>query len=309
MMGRRWTYDPQTMWRLHRHVAQWRPDIIHAWTSPAGWYGHVAARLGGIGRLIVTQPEVGPWTGCLGRAADQRLTRHCLCTIVHGDQDRDAWHRSGQSGAVAVIREGVAAHDRVAVTRREVLHQLELPEGVRLIGLIGRMTLPSRIQDAVWAADLLKVIRSDVHLMVVGDGPRRDCLRQFRDSVLIRDKVHFLGERSDAADLLSCCDVFWSTYASAGSRVSILEAMAAGIPVVASDRPETRELITPGETGYLYPVGDRAGIARYTERLLNDAPLAARLGEAGKQLIAREFSEATMVDRHAELYRRAMQCL
>ena len=157
-----------------------------------------------------------------------------------------------------------------------------LPEGSRLVGLIGRLWPQKRVKDAIWAADLLKVIRDDVHLLVIGDGPQRDRLRKFRDQVRIRDKVHFLGERGDVPRLLPHFDVLWSTSGYEGQSNAIMEAMAAGVPVVATDVPGTRDLVVHGETGYLVPVGDRAGFARQTNRLLDDADLARRLGEAGR---------------------------
>ena len=179
-----------------------------------------------------------------------------------------------------------------------------LPEESRLIGLVGRLWPQKRVKDAIWAADLLKVIRDDVHLLIVGDGPQRDRLRRFRDQVCIRGKVHFLGERGDVPRLLPHFDVLWSTSAYEGQSNVILEAMASGVPVVATDIPGTRELVVAGETGYLVPVGDRAALAKYTERLLNDAALAGRFSAAARQRVQSEFSVEKMVERHAALYRR-----
>jgi glycosyltransferase involved in cell wall biosynthesis len=147
------------------------------------------------------------------------------------------------------------------------------------------------------------VIRDDVHLLVIGDGPQRDRLRRFRDLCRIGDKVHFLGERGDVPRLLPHFDVLWSTSGYEGQSNAILEAMAAGVPVVATDIPGTRELIVSGVTGYLVPVGDRAGFARCTERLLNDAALAGQLSAAAQQRAQSKFSVENMVARHAELYR------
>jgi glycosyltransferase involved in cell wall biosynthesis len=79
--------------------------------------------------------------------------------------------------------------------------------------------------------------------------------------------------------------------------------MAAGVPVVATNIPGTRELVSSGTTGYLVPVGDRAGFAKYADRLLNDAALAAEVSAAARDRAAREFSIERMVERHAEFYR------
>ena len=159
------------------------------------------------------------------------------------------------------------------------------------------------MQDAIWAADLLKVIRDDAHLLVFGDGPLGDQLRRYRDQVQIRDKVHFLGQRNDVPRLMPHFDVLWSASAYEGQSNVILEAMAAGVPVVATDIPGTRELVVPDETGWLVPVGDRAAFAKYTERLLNDPELSARISAAARERVEREFSVEKMIARHVELYR------
>ena len=142
------------------------------------------------------------------------------------------------------------------------------------------------MKDAIWAADLLKVIRDDVHLLIFGDGPQRDRLLRFREQVVIGDKVHFLGQRNDLAHWLPHFDVLWSTSGYEGQSNAILEAMAAGVPVVATDIPGTRELVVPGETGFLVRVGHRAGFARWTNQLLDDAALAGRMGQTGRERAA-----------------------
>ena len=87
------------------------------------------------------------------------------------------------------------------------------------------------------------------------------------------------------------------------SRTRFSKRWRAGVPVVATDIPGTRELVVAGETGYLVPVGDRAAFAKYTERLLNDAALAGRFSAAARQRVQSEFSVEKMVERHAALYR------
>ncbi len=175
-----------------------------------------------------------------------------------------------------------------------------------MIGLVGRLWPQKRVKDAIWAADLLKVIRDNVHLLIFGDGPHRSRLERFRDQVEIRDKAHFLGHRNDVPRFMPHFDVLWSTSGYEGQSNAILEAMAAGVPVVASDIPGNRDLVVPDQTGYLAAVGHRAGFARFTNQILNDAALARRLGRAGQERAWHEFSVAAMVGRYVELYEEVM---
>jgi len=211
-----------------------------------------------------------------------------------------------------VIPNGILPPQPSSTTKEALLAELGIPAGCRLIGVVGRLWPQKRVKDAIWAADMLKFIRDDVHLLIIGDGPHRDRLRRFRDQVRIRDKVHFLGHRDDVPRIMPHFDVLWSTSDYEGQSNAILEAMAAGVPVVATDIPGTRDLVVHQTTGFLVSTDSRAAkrrrvaFARHTNVLLNDPQLAARLGEAGRQRVTSEFSVERMVRLYTDLYREVL---
>jgi glycosyltransferase involved in cell wall biosynthesis len=304
VIGKRWKLDPRSFWQLKAHVDRLRPDLIHTWMFAANTYGFAAGKACGVKHLVAAQRCVDPWKSRLQLAVDRALAQRCRCVVVNSEGVRNFYAGHGTPGErIRLIPNGVGPADPPTTTRRQLLAELGLPENSRLIGLIGRLWPQKRVKDAIWATDLLKVIRDDVHLLIIGDGPQRDRLRRYRDQCQIRDKVHFLGERGDVPQILPHCDVVWSTSGYEGQSNVILEAMAAGLPVVATDIPGTRELVVPNVTGFLVRVGDRAGFTKHTERVLNDTALAARLGTAGRERVQSEFSVAKMIQRHAELYR------
>jgi glycosyltransferase involved in cell wall biosynthesis len=195
---------------------------------------------------------------------------------------------------------------REPVSRQELLAELGLPSNSRLIGAVGRLWPQKRIKDLIWAADLLKSTRDDTHLLIVGDGPQRSRLERYRDQNQIADRVHFVGERDDVPRLMQHFDVLWLGSEYEGQSNAILEAMAAGIPVVATDIAGNRDLVVDGVTGFLVPVGDRFEFTRRTHWLFDDEGLRRRLGEAGRERVLREFTVDQMVERHARLYRDLM---
>ncbi len=175
-----------------------------------------------------------------------------------------------------------------------------------MIATIGRLWLQKRVRDVIWAVELLQNVRDDVHLLIVGDGPERRRLEKFRDNVQLQRRVHFLGHRNDVPEFLEHIDVLWSASMYEGLPNTIMEAMAAGVPVVATDIAGNNDLVADGQTGYLVKVGDTAGLARCANKIIADKRLSLRLAEAARNEMLTKYPIKKMVDRHAELYRQLL---
>ena len=304
VIGKRWKLDPRSYWRLKRHVAALKPDLIHTWIFAADAYGRAAGLACGVRHFVCGLRCVDPWKSGWQLAVDRYLARRTSRLVANSPGVRAFYVEKGlPADKIEVIHNGIEPLGPSPIGRAELLAELELPADARLVGLVGRLWPQKRVKDAIWAADLLKVIRGDVHLLILGDGPQRDRLRRYRDHVLIGDKVHFLGQRDDAARMIPHFDVLWSTSGYEGQSNAIMEAMSAGVPVVATDIPGTRDLVVPDVTGCLFPIGDRALLAKRTNQILDNPDLARRLGDAAKTRMADEFSVERMVHRYAELYR------
>ncbi len=303
-IGKRLKFDPAAYWRLKRHITALRPDLVHTWLFAANAYGRVAALAAGVRRIVAGERCVDPWKVWHELAIDRWLAQRTDRIVVNSSGVSDFYSRHGiAADKCTLIPNGVGPLPPSDVSRAELLAELKLPADTRLIGAVGRLWPQKRIKDLIWAADLLKVIRDDVHLLVIGDGPHRARLERFRRQVEIEDRVHFLGHRSDVPRFMPHFDVVWLASEYEGLPNVIMEAMAAGVPVVASDIAGNRDLVVQGETGYLVPLGDRAAFARQTRILLDDAELSRRFGAAGRERVLREFSVERMIARHAELYR------
>ncbi len=143
----------------------------------------------------------------------------------------------------------------------------------------------------------------EAQFVVAGEGPERSALEAQAAALGIAGRVTLLGYRSDIADLIAACDVFVLPSLFEGLPLSVLEAMAAGRPVIATAIGGTDEAITPGETGLLVPPADPAALAGAIRALLADRPLAARLARAGRARVEAEFSAARMVREVVQVYR------
>lgn len=308
VIGKRRKLDPLAYWRLRQHIRRLAPDIVHTWIFAANAYGRWAAFQAGVRHVLAGERCVDPWKRWHELALDRHLARRTQRIITNSNGVREFYVRQGlPPEKFVVIPNGIPPWGpSIGGTRAALLAELGLPSEVRLIAAVNRLWPQKRIKDLIWAADLLKVVRDDVHLLIIGDGPQRWRLERYRNQCELGDRVHFLGERNDIARLLPHVDSLWLGSEYEGQSNAIMEAMVAGIPVVATDIPGNRDLVVHGETGYLAPVGDRAGFARWTNTLLNDAELARRLGQAAKERMLREFSVEKMINRHAELYERVI---
>jgi glycosyltransferase involved in cell wall biosynthesis len=174
----------------------------------------------------------------------------------------------------------------------------------RLIS-VGRLAAPKDWSTLLYALAALEP-ETFAELVIVGDGPDRERVEDELARSSLRRRVRLLGERDDVPGLLSDADVFVLASRSEGLPLSVIEAMAAGLPVVASDVGGVGELVREGETGLLVPPGDPAALGDALRLLLADRGLRRRLGSGGRERAKAFFDFSGFRRAHLELYRREL---
>jgi glycosyltransferase involved in cell wall biosynthesis len=207
---------------------------------------------------------------------------------------------------LSVIHPGVPVKSFAAsaAARAGARRELGLAEGEEAVGTTAILDRERGLGDLIDAAAILSRERSSLRLFVIGDGPRRGRLEFRARRSGSEDRIRFLGWREDVARILQALDCW--VYAGAGQEVlplSLIEAMAAGVPVVASDRPGIREIIENGKQGLFVPGRGAEPLAKTILRVLTEKEEGRRIGRAGAVRVQR-FHTRAMIEATEALYYR-----
>ena len=293
------------LWRLSRQV---RPDVLHAYLPLTNFMGALVGRATGVKKIITSRRALGThqdrhpyrkWLDKIANALSGRVT-------VNSDAvRRDTIIRDGIAPEkLALIRNGldIGRFAQIGEDRETVRARLRL--GIDEIGIIKVGNLIPYKGHADLIAAFKKVIDEshNVKLFLVGEdrGIQTD-LERLAAGMGVSDRVHFLGRRTDVPSLLMAMDLYVMASHEEGSSNALLEAMAAGLPIVATDVGGNRESLGEGLAGILVPPHDPQALALAINQLLADGAARARLA-ANARARALEYGVAEMVDAHIALY-------
>jgi glycosyltransferase involved in cell wall biosynthesis len=308
VLNKRFKCDPLAYGRLRKFLRECRPDILHTWLFAANAYGRLAAGPRPSFPIVVSERCVDSWKAGWQLWLDRKLAGRTARLVGNSRSVAEFYGAQGvPQEKLAVIHNGIDLPSFPTEARDTLRKELGISPESRVVGFVGRLASQKRVMDLIWAFELIRVMHGEVVFVIAGDGPERAKLEYFAHRLEISGRVTFLGHRDDAPRLLPALDVFWLASEFEGQSNSIMEAMAAGLPVVASNIPPNRELVVDGETGYLAPVGDRVAFAQFAERILLNRALARQLGTAGRERIAGHFSVERMVERYSQLYREVLR--
>ncbi len=301
VMGGRRLRDPRftlALVSLFRHL---KPLVVHTHHFSPLLHTLAAAKLARVPRLVHTEHSLEYLRSRRDyRIALRLMSRWCDAFVVVGSTQRAFYHSAVgiPERRLRVITNGVDTEVfRPVADRAAARRAAGLPAGV-LIGTAGRLFPEKDYGTLVRAMQHV----SGADLVFIGDGPERASLEGLTVSLGLTPRVHFVGWRSDVATLLPALDVFVLCSLHEGLPLVVLEAMAAGVPVVATPVGDLPLVVVEGVTGYLVGVGDAAALGSRLRALVQDAALGEALGRAGRHRIEERYSRATMVRSYREAY-------
>lgn len=301
-MGLKAGNDPRTVLRLAKLFRSTGVDIVHTRNAESSFYGTPAARLAGVPAVIHSEhgrelPE------SRRRAAVQRLLlRRVDAAFAVSEQLRTDLVRDLRldESRFDVIHNGVDI--RAFAPAGSCLDERGSAGPLR-IGTVGRLVPVKNY------ALLVRVFSRLPHeprcqLVLVGDGPERASLERLAADLGVADRLEFLGHRDDVPTILRSLDVFVLPSLNEGMSNTLLEAMAAGLPVLASDVGGNGEIIEPDKSGLLFPSQDIDSAVAQLRRLTESPTLRRTLGREGAERVRAEFSIEAMLRRYEHLYRK-----
>jgi len=298
--------DVTKLAKLVRLLREKRVQILHTHLFHADLAGRVAARLAGVPRLIhtvhVAEGRFRPWQYAWARLTANWCDR--IVCVSKAVRDHHARRVHLPPSRYRIIPNGIdaAAYSADPRRRRELRDRWGLRPGQTLIAFVGRLDEQKNVALFLASVTALRHRRKDARVVIAGDGRQRGIVERFLRSGDASTWAVWLGQSPDVAGVLAAADVFVQSSRWEGLPLTVLEAMAAGLPVVATAAGGTKEAIEHGVSGLLVEPGDRAGLTAAIERLMNDPPERERLGRAARRRVNERFSIDANVSAHARLY-------
>jgi glycosyltransferase involved in cell wall biosynthesis len=304
--------DLVALGRLVSLIRKFRPDIVHTHTAKAGVLGRLAARWCGVPVVVhtyhghVLHGYFGPARTRLFSAIERRLARHTTRLLAVSERVRHE-----------LLALGIGRPDRFDVLplglnldgfldaeawRGEFRRELGFTEGEILVGIVARLVLIKAHEIFLYAAAAIARRLPPSRFVVVGDGERRAHLEALARRLELGHRVRFVGWRGDLPRVYADLDAVVLTSRNEGSPTSLIEAMAAARPVVATRVGGVPDLVEDGQHGLLVPADDVTALAQAVEEVLTSPDRGRRMGEAGRKRVYPAFTAQRLIADLDRLY-------
>ena len=283
-------------------------DVVHTHSSKAGVLGRLAARRAGVPAVVHTShglpvtPDMGTVTRTLLTVAERAAARACDCVVAVSDATARELVALGiaRPDRIAVVPSGVdVARFAAPVDRAAAKAALDLDPAAPVAGWVGRHFEQKRPDQVVAAARRIVADVPGATFVMVGGGP---LIEQTRAAAADEPRIKVLGHRSDVENVYAAIDVMLLASAWEGLPRTVIEAHAAGVPVVSTDVSGVGEVVAHGATGFLVPLGEWEALSAHAIALLRDGPRRETMASAAKRRVGDLYSASHTVAATAELY-------
>jgi len=301
-------YDLRILPRLWRLLRSRQIDaVVTVGAGDKMFWGRLAAKLAGVPVVMSALHSTG-WPDSVGRL-NRLLTplTDAFIGVADAHAEHLATHEKFPRDKVHTIYNGIDTALFTPGDGREFRQTLGIPAGAPVVGILAALRPEKNHELFLSGAQRISQILPGAHFVVIGDGERRKALETMAHELGIAAVTHFLGSRSEVAQILPALDVVALTSHNEASPVSILEALSCQVPVVSARVGSVPETIVPSQTGALFEPGDLAGFVTATLNLLQNQSLRIELGCQGRQHVVEHCSLSAMVQGYETLIERIYQ--
>lgn len=309
-MKKKGKYDLLCLFRIFNKMRQLKPEVVQPFLTPATFFGLLPSIWSHVPIIVVTERNA---SGRTDRSLGFRLY---AWTEDFFSRFADWAIPNSEAGRISLIQRGISSK-RIRVifnglnfqrleTAEEKIQPIRLkyhllPEN-KVVGMMARF-FPIKNHAAFFKmAALVSQALPNTRFALLGDGPLRNEMVDLSSQLGLDQKTIFFGEQKDVGAYLSLFDITVMTSDAEGCSNSILESMAMGKPVVATDVGGNREVISPGETGFLVPPGDSQAMAEKVIQLLRKPDQARLIGQKAREFAITKFSVSRMITEYESLY-------
>ena len=295
--------DPRILVKLYKLCKEFKPDIIHTWDSMTSVYAVPVAKMLGI-KLINGMIRGAPRLGLFGKEYIRSKITFPFSEVIVGNSN------AGLKAYNAPVNKSVCIYNGFDFMRIKNIVDSQIVKNKfnirtkHVIGMVANFTQEKDYETYITAAAFILLKRDDVTFWAIGEGEN---MKNYE--MLIRkkneDKVIISGRQQRIESIVNSFSIgVLATVYAEGISNSIMEYMALGRPVVATNSGGTKEIVLDGITGFLVPPGDSKRMAERIEQLLEDSKLSVKMGEEGRKRIRKEFSLEKMTNSYIDLYNR-----
>jgi sugar transferase (PEP-CTERM/EpsH1 system associated) len=303
--------DFSVSFRLAKVIREKKIELIHTHNTGAYIYGTIAAKLAGCGVIIHT--EHGRYFPDKKRlmVAEKILSNftYRIVTVSEALKNDLIKFEKINPEKISVITNGIDLKHFKPLAKnviRQKKHELGLDKNDFVIGNIGRLVSVKGHRDLIQAFSLVHKSLPKVKLVIAGDGPLKDDLINFSQSLRLQKNILFLGERNDILELLNTFDIFVLPSKSEGISLTLLEAMAVGKPVVATSVGGNKEIIENGKDGYLVPAQIPKRLGEIILNIVKTYKNNRELGVLAYEKVREKYSLDKMVNDYQNVYESAL---
>jgi glycosyltransferase involved in cell wall biosynthesis len=297
---KKWKFDVTVLFRLRRFLRELRPDIVQCQLYTANMWGRVAAVMARCENIIVSERNADElWKTRIHFAMERLLNGYA--TAYLGNSRRVCSYCEEKLG----LPEGTyrLMHNGVDTTEfRPLSSEARIGHTGPVIGTVANLHVRKDLVTFLRMAARVLDQFPQATFRIVGSGPEKHSLLQLANRLGISSRVEFAGATSNVKDAYLTFDVFVLSSHNEGFANAIVEAMASGLPVIATDVGGAREAIEEGRTGYVVPTHNPEALVEHVARLLTDPDLRSKMGRAGRERAVHLFSLEALVRRYDSFY-------